>query len=153
MARGRKRHGSRKMQLSLGSKIQWCIRSVWKKTRICLRRSGSSRLPRTVYNSDCQIMQTLSTASAAATAIQEGSRLRYTSYRESTKKTGNQQTGNTSHTNTIPRKARTRREWSGKTVIVVELGKLIPSLSIQPKMWCVTGIWRRALPGSVARAR
>ncbi|KAJ7372931.1 hypothetical protein OS493_015387 [Desmophyllum pertusum] len=36
--------------------------------------------------------------------------LRYTSYRESTKKTGNQQTGNTSHTNTIPRKARTRRE-------------------------------------------
>ena len=32
------------MQFSLDSKVQWCIRSVWKRTKIRFQRTGSSRL-------------------------------------------------------------------------------------------------------------
>ena len=35
------------MQFSLDSKIQWCIRNVWKRTKIHLQRTGSLRLLRT----------------------------------------------------------------------------------------------------------
>ena len=35
------------MQFSLDSKIQWCIRNVWKRTKIHFQRTGSSRLLRT----------------------------------------------------------------------------------------------------------
>ena len=42
MARGRQRHSK-----LLGLKIQWCIRNVWKGTRIRLQPTGSSKLPQT----------------------------------------------------------------------------------------------------------
>ena len=57
---------------SLDSKIQWCIRSVWKRNQDTLTAGRVIEITTDICKSDCQrsIMQTLSTASAAATAIQ-----------------------------------------------------------------------------------
>ena len=63
-----------RMQFSLDSKIHRCIISVWKRTKT-FTADRVIEIATNIYNSDCQrsIMQTLSTASAAATATQQGS--------------------------------------------------------------------------------
>ena len=83
-----------------------------------------------IYNSDCQrsIMQTLSTASAAATAIQQGSSQIH-KLQEKHREDGYQERDTTKMT--LPK---TRMERSGKPVIVAEQSQLIQSLSVQPRM-------------------
>ena len=104
-----------------------------------------------IYNSDCQrsIMQTLSTALAAVTAIQQGSS-------EVHKLQASQQEHGKllkDKTKKTLRKGRTWRELSGKTVLVAELGLLIPNLSVQPETWYVTSVGKRGTTKSVANPR
>ena len=136
------------MQFSLDSKIQLCIRSVWKRTKIRLQRTGSSRLPPTstiaiVKDRLCRLSAQHRQQPQPYNKVQ----LRFTTFKRSTEKMDNQERVTTKMT-----LLKTRMERGGKTVIVTEQGQLIQSLSVQPGMLRVTAVVKKDTIRSVAKA-
>ena len=96
------------MHFSLDSNVQWCIRSVWKRTKIRLRRFGSLRLLPTstiafVKGRLCR----LSAQHRQQSQPYSKGQLRFTSYKKSTEIMENQERG---MTKTTLQKTRSRME-------------------------------------------
>ena len=94
-----------------------------------------------LYNSDCQrsIMQTLSTATAAATAIQQGS-TQIHKVQAKHQKGGNQRSGRI-ETRRLKIKSMVRQK--DKVVFVVEQSLLTPDRSVRPRMLLDTSVERK----------
>ena len=104
------------------------------------------------YNSNCQrsFMQTLSTATAAGTAIQQGSTHIYKVQTKLQK--GGKSTEWSNRDKTSQDKEHAVRQ-KDKVVFVVEQKLLTPDRSVWPRMLLVTSVERKDITKSAARAK
>ena len=152
MSRGREGHGTQE-RCSPRSKESKSLSKVFEEDQDSLTTERVIEIATLLYDSASQrsIMQTLSTATATATAIQQGSTQIHKVQTKHQK--GGESIEWSNRDKTAKDKEHSETKWQTKVDFLVEQSLLTPDRSARPRMSLVTSVERKDITKSAARAK